>query len=259
MNDGKANYIIGRNLTHVWGEALSLIVNQGRREIQPLIVTVNDIKDNTPGEDFEIRQELDDLLVNKNKFQSHTVANTIFPKSLWSQNHSRDLLYKRFRDIFPQILKYDNVGKRYGRYFDRMIDYRANGKKINQLEYIISTRTEKKNMRRSALQVCIIDPTIDHTDQRMRGFPCLQQIAFAPLSGGGMSITGFYPYQYVFDRAYGNYLGLCWLGHFVAHELGLKLKEMTCIAGIAALGGIKKTDNNIKHIANLIKKRNRRD
>lgn len=259
MSIDKSNYIIENNLTYAWGGAVSLILKKGINEIQPLIVTVNGFHNSQPEEDLEIRKYLDDLLESKNRYNSNTVANTIFPRSLWSKDQRRELLYERFRNIFPKILKYDPIGKKYGRYFDRMIDYGSGNKKVNQLEYLISTRMEKGNRRRSALQVGIIDPLKDHTNQPVRGFPCLQQIAFAPLDGGGLSVTGFYPSQYLFDRAYGNYLGLCWLGHFVAHEFGLELKEMTCIAGIGKLGKINKTNKDLNVISDLINKRTTRE
>jgi hypothetical protein len=47
-----------------------------------------------------------------------------------------------------------------------------------------------------------------------------------------MAVNGFYAMQYLFERAYGNYLGLCRLGNFVAHELGLELVQMNCMIGI---------------------------
>lgn len=45
--------------------------------------------------------------------------------------------------------------------------------------------------------------------------------------------------QYIFERAYGNYLGLCRLGEFIAAQLGLKLVQMNCISNIAVLGETK--------------------
>ena len=46
--------------------------------------------------------------------------------------------------------------------------------------------------------------------------------------------------QYIFERAYGNYLGLSRLGSFVAQEVGLKLEQMNCVAAIARLGDFPK-------------------
>ena len=42
-------------------------------------------------------------------------------------------------------------------------------------------------------------------------------------------------------RAYGNYLGLCHLGHFMAHELGLELVRVNCFIARPELGDITKS------------------
>ena len=55
-------------------------------------------------------------------------------------------------------------------------------------------------------------------------------------------MTGFYATQHVYEKAYGNYLGLCRLGQFVAHELGLRLVRMTCVTALAKLGGVGKAE-----------------
>jgi hypothetical protein len=47
-----------------------------------------------------------------------------------------------------------------------------------------------------------------------------------------LNVNAFYATQYAFERAYGNYLGLCRLGRFVAHELKLELARVTCYTGI---------------------------
>lgn len=44
-------------------------------------------------------------------------------------------------------------------------------------------------------------------------------------------MTAFYATQHILNKAYGNYLGLARLGEFVASEVGLTLKNLTCIAG----------------------------
>ena len=119
-----------------------------------------------------------------------------------------------------------------GLYFQRLIPYgwdEDSGNSFNQLEHIIQT-WHKGNHCRTALQAGLFDPHKDHTNQRQRGFPCLQQVSFAPCDDGGLSITGYYATQYVVERAYGNYLGLCRLGRFMAHKMGLKLDQMVCIA-----------------------------
>ncbi len=83
------------------------------------------------------------------------------------------------------------------------------------------------------LQAATFDPRVDHTKAALRGFPCLQQVSFAVQKDKTIAVNGFYAFQYIGKRAYGNYLGLCRLGHFVAHELNTKISRMTCYSGIA--------------------------
>ena len=97
------------------------------------------------------------------------------------------------------------------------------------------------NHRRGALQASVFDPAADHTMNRRPGFPCLQQVSFTPLPGDCLSVTGYYATQYLFDRAYGNYVGLCRLGHFIAGQIDMKLTRMTCVAARAELGSVGKT------------------
>jgi hypothetical protein len=41
--------------------------------------------------------------------------------------------------------------------------------------------------------------------------------------------------QYAIARAYGNSLGLCRLGSFIAHALQIPMARMTCFAGVMQL------------------------
>jgi hypothetical protein len=38
--------------------------------------------------------------------------------------------------------------------------------------------------------------------------------------------------QYMFRRAYGNYLGLVRLGRFMAHEMGFHCDRVICVASV---------------------------
>jgi hypothetical protein len=67
-----------------------------------------------------------------------------------------------------------------------------------------------------------------------------------------LCITGYYPKEYIFDRGYGNYLGLCRLGQFMANEMGLELAQMTCFVGVAAAGKMSKTP--LRDIENKIER-----
>jgi len=231
-------FIQDTDLAHAWARAFLEAMKPGRREILPLVVTVTGFADDRPTENPAIRCALDEAILRMEEFSCFTVASTIFPQSLWNPEESRDQLFERYRRILPRLRKMEKRNQ-YGLYFERLIAFGP--QKINQLDHIISTY-QGGNHRRSSLQASIFDPAVDHTNQRQRGFPCMQQIAFAPFGDGELAITGFYAIQHLFERAYGNYLGLCDLGHFVAHELGLRLTQMTCVAGVAKLGNVNKAD-----------------
>jgi hypothetical protein len=222
----------------------------------PLIVTVTGLgEDASPSENDSIRTALDDSLLSLGTGLSvNTVASTIFPESLWDPRRPRQQLYDRFERIWPKVKQCP--GNRRGHYFRRLTQF-GNGLHANQLEYIISTylgdNNRRENHRRSALQAALLDPANDHSHSRQQGFPCLQQVAFIPLGGGEMCVTGFYGLQYLFQRAYGNYLGLCRLGRFMAHEMGLKLTRMTCVASAATLAGGKPGKGNLATMAGVVK------
>lgn len=229
------------NLSLAWARAF-LAAAEG--EVVPLIVTVTGFNDNQPIETLSIRQTLDRALRSTGQFACETVANTIFPLSLWNPAMSRGQLFARYEQILPALKKLkirNNYPNKYGLYFERLIAFGIPPRGINQLDHIIRTY-QGGNHRRSALQASIFDPSVDHTNQRQRGFPCMQQVAFIPSGNGEMMITAFYAIQHLFEKAYGNYLGLCHLGRFMAQELGLRLTRMTCIASVAKMGNVARGD-----------------
>ena len=217
------------NLSVAWGNAFLQVYRAG--EISPLVVVINGLDNAEPGEIPVIRNLLDaSLAANGNGLSCLEVANTIFPISLWNPERDRNDLFQRYINIFPRIRKHPR--NQHGVYFQRLISFGHDGNLqhgVNQLDHIIST-WKRGNRRRTALQAAVFDPSKDHTNQRRRGFPCLQQVAFARIGDDGLSVTGFYATQYMFERAYGNYLGLCRLGHFMAHEMGLRLSQVVCMA-----------------------------
>jgi hypothetical protein len=222
------------NLSHGWAKALIKATESPKGEIQLFTISVIGFNAGQPLEDSLIRRNLDECLRQEDQFSCQTVANTIFPISLWNPRKPRTALYERYLKILAKLRGCGHYN-RYGIYFERLINYKRDDQVFNQVEHILQTYTSG-NHRRSALQGIIFDPTSDHTNQRQRGFPCLHQVAFCPTPDGGLAITGFYAMQRLFDKAYGNYLGLCRLGNFVAHELGLRLNRMNCIANVATCG-----------------------
>lgn len=220
------------------------VMEHGVKEISPLTVAVEGLDEGRPSEDPVIRRALDRALAEHKKSSCRTVANTIFPVRFWNPEHGREALFERYAKAWPMIRKAEPQRNRKGTYFQRMTSFGSEGK--NQLDHVISTYA-RGNHRRSALQAGIFDPSTDHNDQPLNGFPCLQYVSFAPFDKTKLRVTGVYATQYLFEKAYGNYLGLYNLGRFMAHELGLELAQLNCIASVAKRGDT--TKGSLKGLA----------
>ena len=219
------------NISRAWAEVFLSLMRRGETELGPVVIGISEFdSDSFPVEDKDIRRSMDVALDRLKGRNVHDVATTIFPISLWNDQvpeHDK-LLYDRFNRIWPRLKKRTRQNAR-GSYFQRLIAYEdSDGRPINQLDHIATTFA-RGNHRRSALQASIFDPRKDHTHTPQLGFPCLQQVAFASTKDG-LEVTGYYVSQFAFDRAYGNYLGLCWLGRFMAALLGRKLSRVYCIS-----------------------------
>ncbi len=219
------------NLSNAWVQGLQRIILSKESEITPLILTLTEFE-----ESLKIRAILDESLDKKKLGRVQTVSETIFPNSLYLLcNRDRKELYSRYMRNLPRIKKIDARGNGKGTYFERMIAFDDEMTKINQLEMIIRTLQSGKIKRRSKLQIAIFDPRKDHTNQPFQGFPCLQHITFYKTKDGGLVLNSFYAIQYLYQRSYGNWLGLINLGKFVANELDIKFERFNCFIGVEAL------------------------
>jgi hypothetical protein len=235
------------NLSVAWARVFLLLTARSNAELAPLVVAVTGIGDGGPVEDKAVRMALDTCL-EANKLQSvHTVANTIFPESLWLQAEgNRELFYATYLENLPSYVEMSRDKNKRGLYFARLIAFHTDpktGERIsyvprnieaangNQIEFIIQNCRSKT--RRSMFQASIFDPLRDHTRSAQLGFPCLQHVSFVPdFRAKTLMLNAFYATQQAFERAYGNFLGLYRLGTFVAREAGLSFTRMTCFVGI---------------------------
>jgi hypothetical protein len=237
------------NLSLAWARAFLHIIDNRGKEISPLIVSVTGLNNGVPCEDQFVREALDLSLEETGNQQVHTVANTIFPESVYRLvKYDRHRLYELYLKTLPRYKALEKVKNRRGLYFERLIAFDDGARNSNQLEFIISEYTSRKGVRRSMLQASVFDPRRDHVRDAQLGFPCLQQISFVPQSNE-LTLNAFYATQQIFEKAYGNYLGLCRLGNFMAREMGLTFSRMNCVSGVEKLD---KMTKNSPMVAPLI-------
>jgi hypothetical protein len=245
MSNGSPLLIDEENISHAWAKAFLHIIDHPGKEISPLVVSITGFNDGIPNEDIDIRQSLDKCLADNDEQKIHTVANTIFPDSLWRlSKYQRHELFERYLKFLPRAkaIKHCKQKNRRGLYFERLIAFGSGPCDGNQLEYIISQYNARPGVRRSMFQASIFDPGRDHIGSAQLPFPCLQHISFVP-QDKMLILNAFYATQQIFNKAYGNYLGLCRLGRFMAHEMGLGFNRMNCFIGIAKMDNIiKKCD-----------------
>lgn len=223
-------YVVDDNLSRVWYRAVKNILSHSGKESVPFTAAITGFcPDGQPCQDNVILGALDSYLVHTKRQTVETVANTIFPWSLWNRAEPRALLFERYTRILPRLRKSSTKNRR-GLYFERMVTGGGQGRE-NQLDFALNQYQKRKGVRRSALQIGVFQPAIDHSGAAQLGFPCLQHVTFAPTKKG-LHVNAMYASQYLIERAYGNYLGLCRLGSFLAHELEIPLVQVTCFTGV---------------------------
>ncbi len=250
--------IEAENLSVAWAKILLRIIDNLGTEIAPLVVSLTGFDENNAlAEDQVFRKKVDELLILKNKSSIENVGFTIFPERYWAiSGGNRKSLFELYSKSFGRMkAMYPSKNGR-GLYFQRLMMYGRGPCEGNQLEWIISQYMARTGVRRSMLQASIFDPSKDHVATAQLGFPCLQHVSFEPTSAG-LVVNAFYATQQIFDKAYGNYLGLTHLGKFMAHELGVDLERVNIFVGVAKLERITKSDQGLNELVtdarNLVK------
>ena len=235
------------NLSLAWAEAFLAVRSKKEHRLAPLTLSFSGFEDSTVVEDQDIRLALDAVMADAGMQKIQTVANTIFPQALWRRaKGDRQALYSAYRENLPEYVAMEPHKNRRGLYFGRLIAFdldHKTGDRLphipvdsipengNQLEFIIQRC--KKGVRLSEFQASVFDPARDHTKAAQLGFPCLQHVTFVPcFAAGTLMLNAFYATQQLFEKGYGNYLGLARLGLFVASQVGVSLLRVTCFVGV---------------------------
>lgn len=246
-------------ISAAWARALVAVMDLPSSRVVPMMLSVIGGEQALPDASDRLRRELDGFLINKCLPTTGQSALTIFPYSMWVRRgrpgvtEFSELCTSR---LYPRMKSRNNLN-RYGTYFQRMMAYPSSHDGtytcVNQLEHIIRLMTRERRSRESALQISILHPALDHTGQAVRGFPCLQQIGLSYGDDDTLALNAFYPTQYIVDRGYGNYLGLCHLGLFIAAQTGLRFHRLNCYIASPVLGKATKTElGRLTTLANAI-------
>lgn len=238
-----APIIIDRpNLSDAWGEAFLNVMGRPAGKCPPLVVSIGGFSSSLPPEDITMRKAVDAALIANKCNTSDVSAMVIFPYKLWLRRQhmtSNEFSNLCITDLLPRLRSLDQRN-RHGTYFERLMAFEGQKdgapKTINQLSEVVDRLKGEKHFRATGLQMTCFNPAVDHTRQPRLGFPCLQHVGVTYEGDDGIVLTGFYPSQHIFDRAYGNYLGLAHLGHFLGAQSGLALRRVTCITTRPLLG-----------------------
>lgn len=238
------------NLSVAWAKILIRIIDNPGTEIAPLIVSLHGFNQSGFIEENQgLRAALDDLLHKKGRSSIENVAFTIFPERFWEiSGGDRRRLFELYEKSFGRMKAMHPSKNSRGLYFQRLTMYGRGPCRGNQLEWIISQYSGRSGVRRSMLQASVFDPELDHVSTAQLGFPCLQHVSFEPTSAG-LVVNAFYATQQIFDKAYGNYLGLAHLGRFMAQELDTTLERVNIVVGVAKLERVTKANQGLIDLA----------
>ncbi|MFG6093932.1 hypothetical protein SPB21_01700 [Leptothoe sp. ISB3NOV94-8A] len=242
MSNNAPLLIESENLSHAWANLFLKILEAPKKEVSTVLISLTNFEDNKVPEALAIRESLDNCLTTIDEQSVHTVSNTIFPENLWRLTGlNRHSLFEKYIHNFPRIKALAACKNNRGTYFKRLIEFDNSSIHTNQLEHIISEYNSRPGVRRAMFQASIFDPRRDHTRSARLGFPCLQHLQFTPnTQDKKLTVNAYYATQQILEKAYGNYLGICRLGHFMAHEMHLSLDRVNFFIGVAKLRSNKK-------------------
>ena len=193
-----------------------------------------------------IVKAVDDFLREREK-SVLTVANTIFPTSLYELHGAPDFFDVFQNRILPKVRKNHRWS---GYYFERMTNYRTrNGEPFNQLWNIIE-RIRSNNPAYNKYEVVVFDPERD-IDLSPYGGQCLSFLSFKLLPGSEkrLALTAMYRNHFYIEKLLGNLIGLGRLMAFIAKEAKVGLGPLTVISTHAEIDKPSATRGDLVKVA----------
>lgn len=158
-----------------------------------------------------------------------TVANTIFPQSLYEKHGHPDFI----DEYIESFDRFHHESRNWGRYFERMCRERTGKdggryRPISRLIEKLSKQTDSPQPYKAAYELATYDADLDSKSFRNR--PCLSFLSFKRHPVDGLLLTAIYRNHTYITRCLGNLIGLGRLMAFVAQESQLKVGSLTVIS-----------------------------
>jgi thymidylate synthase len=241
-----------KSCARAWVAAASSLIEHGDETYNVVI----DVEDPWTHDDNDsaVITLVDKFLKEHNENPIITVANTIFPQSLY-QAHGSPAFYDVYLRDFDKL----SETKRWGRYFERMTRHqKVDGTTYNPLRDLIDKmkRQEKAKVRySSAYELAVYDPLRD--GRSLYGGQCLSFISFKLDADLGLMLTAMYRNHTYVTRCLGNLIGLGRLQAFIAQQADVKLGSLTVVSTHATLDtgdgwGIKDARELVAQAARLL-------
>ena len=243
------------SVSEAWVLGLERVAAEPDGRLVHLVSTVTE-----PGTELApVRQVLDCALDAAGKQSVDTVAETIFPSSLYADpgfdwmpgieseaeaelDSAADALYSSYCDMLPLLSSV--AANNRGTYFGRMVSWpgKAAGGPNQLADRVQALRGEHRagRQRNNTLDMDIAADSQEPrgvqiyaaTDRRRRGFPCLTHVDLT-LHDVRLHCLAVYRHQYFIEKAYGNMLGLSALLHFLCQQSGYEPGELVVHATMA--------------------------
>lgn len=238
-------HVQGHNISHAWVEAYEALSRSKGNEVVNLTVTISD----PTTEIFAVRQLVDRQVAELAAAgcagygkSVHTVANTIFPISLYTPGNPQAFFDRVRTGQSGRQGTVTSWGPKSGTYIGRLVQYPTYGKgTFNQLARMLANLDMQSNYQDSYELALECEPPDDDDDvpnlfgsastfvpaydNNHRGGQCLSHISLNLSRSGELSLTALYRHQTFLTRAYGNFLGLARLQQFLVHE---SRKDIRC-------------------------------
>ncbi len=249
MSAGSPERFSSLNLSLAWKGAFDYVMSASDPKLRPTIVTIGGFDGPSPPEVPAIRSAVDaDLQARCDSLTCDRIAFTIFPQEFWNPQRPASDLFAFYRKAYPRLIaRAMKANSQWGRgtYFHRLIAPYADYNQ-NQLAHLIDRWNSGCHHGMVTQLSCREVPT-DQNNSPRPGFPCLQQIGLSYSRDGDgdyeLWLNAFYPLQDMVTRAYGNYLGLCRLGSFLAHYMNnCRFSGLNCFVAKPSLGNVNKGD-----------------